>query len=888
MIESMAGALRLLAAGVIALFGLALISVNSAFASTARVNGTTLEYTAAPAEANGVVIEQVSPDFTISDGSAVISAGAGCISIDPHVVTCSATGVFSIVIDLGDLSDSVAGHLVPGIDDHVIGGAGDDSVDLMGALTQILDGGDGNDSLAGWDDGDTLNGGPGNDTLAGRGGDDTVNGGPGDDLLHGWIGSDTFNGGSGTDTVDYANSNVIPVTVSLDGVANDGAAGENDNAGADIENIRGSYGDDTLTGTQGANRLDGYGGNDTLNGLGGDDTLFGGDGADTLNAEAGNDRLIGDAGGLPGDTQVWADTFNGGSGVDTASYAGHRYAVSVTLDGAPNDGRKGPCEPACNEGDNVMPDVENLIGTPGDDSLVGSASDNVLDGDGSGGPGVDMLRGGGGTDVVTYALRTSGVHADLGVPGAGEDSIAEVEGLIGGSGDDVLVGTDGANLLNGGPGNDSLDGRLGADTLVGGPGPHDLADYCGRSKPLSVSLDGAANDGESGEGDNAGADVEDILGGSGSDTLTGNGSANRFDGGAGADTIRGGAGEDTVDYSSRAGSVGIYLDGTSTSGNSADGPGAARDRVATDVEDAVGGTVDDVLVGNAGPNVLDGSYGDDLLDGGLGPDVLNGGGDDDVVDYSLRRTGVLVNINAERDSGNAGDGPAGARDLVSYDIEGIVGGPGNDTLLGSGKDNVFLGGPGADRFSGFGGSDLVVYAERKKSVKVSLDGVANDGRRRERDNVHRDVEGVLGGSAGDVLTGSAAGNILAGGPGADSLSGFRGVDFLLGEAGADLLTGGRGADGYDAGPGADRVHSRDRQPDLVTCGPGKDAVTADAVDAVKRDCEKVSRGRGKKGHGTASKAGLSRSASVLVEQLRWWNSLTAGLGERLAAGRPAG
>jgi hypothetical protein len=146
--------------------------------------------------------------------------------------------------------------------------------------------------------------------------------------------------------------------------------------------------------------------------------------------------------------------------------------------------------------------------------------------------------------------------------------------------------------------------------------------------------------------------------------------------------------------------------------------------------------------------------------------------------------------------------------------------------------------------------------------------------------VHRDIEGVLGGSAGDVLTGSAGGNVLVGGPGADSLNGLRGVDLLLGGAGADLLTGGRGIDGLEAGPGRDRVQSRDRVVDLVSCGSGRDAVTADAVDSIKRDCEKVDRGRGKKGHALTRELGTSSAPSVVVEQMRWWDSVATEFGDR--------
>ena len=55
--------------------------------------------------------------------------------------------------------------------------------------------------------------------------------------------------------------------------------------------------------------------------------------------------------------------------------------------------------------------------------------------------------------------------------------------------------------------------------------------YASRTAAVTVSLDGTANDGESGENDNVGADVESITGGKGNDTLTGNDLANQLSGG---------------------------------------------------------------------------------------------------------------------------------------------------------------------------------------------------------------------------------------------------------------------------------------------------------------------------------------------------------------------
>src|SRR4029434_6559459 len=77
-------------------------------------------------------------------------------------------------------------------------------------------------------------------------------------------------------------------------------------------------------------------------------------------------------------------------------------------------------------------------------------------------------------------------------------------------------------------------------------------------------------------------------------------------------------------------------------------------------------------------------------------------------------------------------------------------------------------------------------------VTVILDDIANDGELGEGDNVHADVENVIGGNGDDKLEGSAANNVLRGGNGNDTLSGNAGNDTLDGGAGSDELFGNAG------------------------------------------------------------------------------------------------
>ena len=357
----------------------------------------------------------------------------------------------------------------------------------------------------------TVYGGAGNDTLRGGSGDDTLNGGDGNDtFVTGAVadGNDVLVGGAGTDTADYS-TRTAAVTLSLNATADDGAMGETDNIGSDIEVLKGGMGDDTLTGGSG---------NDTIFGGPGNDTIAGGGGNDILNGDAGNDTFD------EGMASNGADVMNGGAGTDTVSYASRTVAVTVILDALANDGENG-------ELDKVMLDVENVTGGAGDDTITGSALDNVLDG----GAGIDTISGGLGNDTIR-----------------------------GGAGNDILHGDAGDDVFDEGA------AANGNDNIVGGAGI-DRVDYSGRMADLVVVMDGttASGDTANGEADVIATDVENLIGGAGDDSLTGNALDNQIEGGAGVDTIFGLAGDDLIDGGAGAdiidcgtGDADILLDST--------------------------------------------------------------------------------------------------------------------------------------------------------------------------------------------------------------------------------------------------------------------------------------------------------------------------------------
>jgi RTX calcium-binding nonapeptide repeat (4 copies) len=171
-------------------------------------------------------------------------------------------------------------------------GAGEDFNGLGFALTS--DGNGGTTIALVAEPGQVLNGGNGNDTLTGAAGNDVISGGNGNDILNGGRGDDTISGGNGNDRLDG-------------GLGNDNLSGGN---GDDV--LLGGAGNDALDGGNGDDSLDGGTGNDTLSGGNGNDHLVAGAGDDTLSGGNGNDCLFGGTGD---------DTLTGGNGGDTFVFA---------------------------------------------------------------------------------------------------------------------------------------------------------------------------------------------------------------------------------------------------------------------------------------------------------------------------------------------------------------------------------------------------------------------------------------------------------------------------------------------------------------------------------------------------------------------------------------
>ena len=170
-------------------------------------------------------------------------------------------------------------------------------------------------------------------------------------------------------------------------------------------------------------------------------------------------------------------------------------------------------------------------------------------------PGALAVDLGAGDDQLQLGLEADAAAATTRITvagGPGADRILTVRAraeLDGGAGDDVLAPDERYA-------NDDLPGPTPGGVIRGGPGI-DVVGYENALDPVLVSLDGRANDGRAGEGDDVRADVENIAGGPLGDTLRGSARPNRIEAndgddvvdvldGRGADAVDCGAGADVV------------------------------------------------------------------------------------------------------------------------------------------------------------------------------------------------------------------------------------------------------------------------------------------------------------------------------------------------------
>jgi serralysin len=240
------------------------------------------------------------------------------------------------------------------------------------------------------------------------------------------------------------------------------------------------------------------------------------------------------------------------------------------------------------------------------------------------------------------------------------------------------------------------------------------------------------------------------------------------------------------------------------------------------IENAVGGSSHDVILGNiagntlfglAGSDSLFGLDGHDVLLGGVGADWLDGGSGSDTAQYSQAVAGILVDLALP--GANTGEAAldryvsienlvgSGFADVLNGDMAGnfLAGLAGDDVLSGRAGDDALMGGHGADWLYGAAGRDTASYASAlgvtADLVYVSLNTGDAAGDR------FSFVENLVGSFYRDILRGDAGANVIQGLAGNDVIDGRGGNDWIYGGDGHDALIGSSGADVLNGGAGGD-------------------------------------------------------------------------------------
>ena len=236
------------------------------------------------------------------------------------------------------------------------------------------------------------------------------------------------------------------------------------------------------------------------------------------------------------------------------------------------------------------------------------------------------------------------------------------------------------------------------------------------------------------------------------------------------------------------------------------------------IENAIGGSGNDTLTGNAAANFLDGGAGTDVMAGGAGNDSYLVDNGLDLVAEAVGEGNDLVYASTDYALG----GGTEVETLAARDNSLTVG----MALLGNGFANTILGNSGTNFIDGMGGADLMagyggndVYAVDNAGDQV-FEGAGGG-----NDTVYTTVSyQLVAGSSVETLAArdNSATTAL-------NLSGNELANTLLGNAGANFLDGGSGSDVL-VGYGGNDVYAVDNAGDQVfeSAGGGNDTVYASA------------------------------------------------------------
>ncbi|NDV28423.1 FecR domain-containing protein [Desulfovibrio sp. JC010] len=493
--------------------------------------------------------------------------------------------------------------------------------------------------------------------------------------------------------------------------------------------------------------------NDTITGASSSDTIYGDLGNDTLYGESGDDTLEGNKG---------TDTLYGGSG---------------------DDELYGQC------------DNDTLYGGAGEDMLKGGGGSNYLDG-GSGAAGE--------VDFASFDGQDHGVTVDLSVKNDaqevivtvddGQDTLVNIEGVIGTGHQDTLTGDENINFFDPGLNAEFVsDGTY--ETVSGGSGiEQDWVQFESLTNQYWVYAELSSNHVYIKDSADSNANVnkvileniENLIGSSAADSITGNTGVNILKGGAGDDSIDANCGNDTV-----------YGEGGNDTIDGGDNDDYIEGGIGND--DIKGGSGDDTLYGNQDKDALDGGDGDDKIYGGTGDDsimggtganVLDGGEGTDSLSYGFVTVGSDYGINitmTASGTGTAKDSDTGTyindsfaafeKILGTEQHDSFSGSDGADTFEGNKGNDIIDGGLGNDVLDGGDGLDTLSFASLSGGTGVTIDladnstgtGCMSSGG--GGNDMFKNFERLIGSDYTDNITGASAGSdTIIGGGGEDNIN----------------------------------------------------------------------------------------------------------------------
>ncbi len=248
-------------------------------------------------------------------------------------------------------------------------------------------------------------------------------------------------------------------------------------------------------------------------------------------------------------------------------------------------------------------------------------------------------------------------------------SIAGVS-VVGDPSDQTLTGTAGNDTVQGGAGRDNIDGRNGIDTVVyrEKTATEGVTLKLKGAVWVQVKVDGILEDEI--------RNIENVVGGGGSDVISGDARPNRLLGSGGNDKLLGNGGRDVL----------------------------------------VGGVGRDVLDGGAGPDILRGNGGRDVLRGKAGRDVMDGGAGVDTASFAEKKATQAVSVTLSGKTLATVSVQGVAEDRLR-NVENLVGGAGADTFIGDSKPNQLKGSGGNDVLVGRGGNDFLSGGKGSDSIR---------------------------------------------------------------------------------------------------------------------------------------------------------------------------